>query len=97
MSRHTTGHTTNPTYRARNEIRDRLQRLAEEARATATSFSTFEMPDTEMWNLVDKMASGMADSLDTANQIDQENADRVRQDARQSSAVGYELPDLEQL
>lgn len=92
MSRHTTGHTTNPVYRARNEIRDRLQRLAEEARTTASSFGTFEMPDTEMWRLVDQMASGMADALEMSNYVDRELVDQRRQDTRRA---GHELPDLE--
>lgn len=95
MSRHTTGFTTDPVYRARQEIRNRLQRLQEEAKTTAKTVNAFGGNDVDqaMWEMVDQMAGSMVESLNTANEIERQNKTQAASATRMANAVGYDLAD----
>lgn len=85
MSRHTTSFTADPVYRARQEIRNRLQRLQEEAQTTVDCMSSFgETAETEMWRQVIVQTGGMVDAINTANQIEQSNKTAAASAARRS-------------
>lgn len=90
MSRHTTVFTTNPVYRARNELRNRLERVAEEARVTASCVGSFSGNESEqaMWSALDDLCQGMIHGLEAANEIDRASREAQRRQAREVSGPG---------
>lgn len=71
MSRHTTLFTTDPVYRARQEIRNRLQRLGDEARTTAKCFEEADMgSESRMWNEVADQVADLVRGLESRNKED---------------------------
>lgn len=71
MSRHTTSFTADPVYRARQEIRNRLQRLQDEAQTTYNCMAAFgETAETAMWKQVVVQTGGMVEAINTANEIE---------------------------
>jgi len=94
-NRHTTAFTTDPVYRARNEIRNRLERLQDEARVTANALGAFDADsaDARMWRLVEQMSGGMVESLSATNQVERQNKTAAASAARLQgpSNVGHLL------
>lgn len=93
MSRHTTSYTTDPVYRARQEVRNRLQRLQEEARTTAGTVNVFGGNELEqqMWEAVHEMVGSMIQTLNTANEVERQNKTRAASATRMANASGYDL------
>lgn len=74
MGRSTTTFTTDPVYRARQEIRDRLQRLQQEAQTTADCMGEFgDTPEVQMWREVVLLAAGMVCGLESVNEVERAN------------------------
>lgn len=71
MSRHTTTFTADPVYRARQEIRNRLERLQQEARTTHGCMVGYgRTAETDMWGQVVQQTGAMIEALDTASEIE---------------------------
>lgn len=97
MSRHTTSFTTDPMYRARNELRNRLERIRGEAQTTAACVGEFPGNEIEqkMWQNVDALCEGFINGLTAINEM--ERANRAEADAQRPTGhqVGYELAGLD--
>lgn len=93
MSRHTTSFTTDPMYRARNELRNRLERIRGEAQTTASCIGEFPGNEVEkaMWDALDSLCEGMINGLTTVNEM--ERANRIEAAAQRPTGhqVGYDL------
>lgn len=96
MSRHTTSFTADPVYRARQEIRNRLQRLQEEARTTVDCMASFgETAETAMWRQVVAQTDGMVQAINTANEIERVNKTEAASAARrQPLSAGHNLESI---
>lgn len=91
MSRHTTSFTTDPMYRARNELRNRLERIRGEAQTTAGCIGEFPGNEVEqaMWVALDNLCEGMIDGLTAVNEM--ERANRSAAPRPTGHQVGHEL------
>jgi hypothetical protein len=91
MSRHTTTYTTDPRYRARNEIRNRLERLQQEAQVTADCMAEFgDTPEVQMWREVVTLSQGLINGLESINETERQAKTQAANAARRQS-VGTEL------
>lgn len=64
MSRHTTSFTTHPRYRAAKEVRNRLERIREEAQTTADCFQSVDAREYQMWREVVSEAEELIGRID---------------------------------
>lgn len=94
MSRHTTSFTTDPMYRARNELRNRLERIRGEAQTTAQCVGEFPGNEVEkqMWQNVDALCEGYINGLVSLNEVDRQNKTTAASAARFGGhQIGHEL------
>ena len=94
MSRHTTSFTTDPVYRARQELRNRLERIREEAHTTAACVGEFPGNETEqaMWVALDALCEGYINGINMLNEAERLNKTEAASAARRPDReVGWDL------
>lgn len=99
MSRHTTSFTTDPIYRARMELHDRLGRIRDEAVTTASAMEAFpgNESEAEMWQVLEALCQGYINGIDAINEAERQNKHQAASAARHLETqhrVGQQLLDF---
>ena len=94
MSRYTTGFTTDPVLRARQELRNRLERIRDEAQVTAGCVGEFpgNEPEQAMWETLAAMCDGYISGINEINEAERRNKTRAASAARfENATIGHDL------